>query len=86
MKPRRSCQESPKGLPLHRVDLRASKDSKLNGTLKLMGIAEVFNVLNHANYGNYQTLVNLSTFGLPVKNSANMYLQRRGQFALKMAF
>src|SRR4029453_16330917 len=38
------------GLPLHRVDLRITKEMKLRGDLKLTGIAEVFNLFNHANY------------------------------------
>jgi|SRR6267378_4063257 len=75
-----------KGLPLHKLDLRASKDFKLTGKMKVTGIAEVFNVFNHANYGNYQALVNTSTYTLPVQNSANTYLPRSGQFAFKVAF
>ncbi len=41
------------GLPLHKVDLRITKDVKLQGDLKLTGILEGFNVLNHANFGAY---------------------------------
>ena len=65
---------------------RASKEFKLSGNVKVMGIAEVFNLFNHANYGNYQALVNTSTFGNPVQNSANTYLPRSGQFAFKLTF
>ena len=32
------------GLPLHRVDVRLSKDLNLPGGVKLTGIAEVFNL------------------------------------------
>ena len=43
------------GLPLHRVDLRMTKDLTLGGSRKATLIAEVFNVFNHANYGSYAT-------------------------------
>jgi hypothetical protein len=56
------------------------------GDVKLTGIAEVFNVFNHANYGNYQMLVNTPTFGNPVQNSSNTYLSRSAQFAFKLTF
>jgi carboxypeptidase family protein len=75
-----------KGLPMHKVDLRLSKEMKLVGSLKVMGIAEVFNLFNHANFGNYQALVNTSTFGNPLQNSANTYLPRSAQFAFKITF
>jgi len=41
------------GNALHKVDARLTKDIKL-GTVKITGIAEVFNVFNHANYGQVQ--------------------------------
>jgi hypothetical protein len=75
-----------KGNPLHKVDLRLSKEVTLPGHVKLMGIAEVFNLFNHTNFGNYQALVNTSTYGNPVQNSANTYLPRSGQFAFKITF
>jgi len=75
-----------KGDPLHKVDLRLSKEVPLPGHVKLMGIAEVFNLFNHTNFGNYQALVNTSTYGNPVQNSANTYLPRSGQFAFKITF
>ena len=75
-----------KGKSIHKVDIRATKEIKLPGDMRLSGIAEVFNVFNHANYGNYQILVNTSTFGQPVQNSSNTYMPRSAQFAFKLAF
>ena len=46
------------GFPLHRVDLRVSKDLNLPGGVKLTGIAEVFNLFNHENYGAYNSQLN----------------------------
>lgn len=56
------------------------------GDLRVSGIAEVFNLFNHANYGNYQTLVDTPTFGQPVQNSSGTYQPRSGQLAFKVSF
>ncbi len=47
-----------KGDPLHRVDMRLSKDFTLPGGMRISLIAEVFNLLNHKNYGAYQSVIN----------------------------
>ena len=75
-----------KGLPLHKVDLRLTKDVRLPGGMRLTGIAEVFNLFNHANYGAYNTQINSPTFGQPRQNALNAYLPRVWQFAAKVAF
>ena len=75
-----------KGLPLHKVDLRISKDLALPGGMKLTGIAEVFNLFNHANYGAYNAQINSPTFGQPRQNALNAYLPRVLQFAFKLGF
>jgi hypothetical protein len=75
-----------KGLPLHRVDVRLSKDVRLPGGVKLIGIAEVFNLLNHKNYGAYNAQVNSPTFGDPRQNLLNAYQPRVGQLAFKITF
>jgi hypothetical protein len=75
-----------KGLPLHKVDLRITKDLRLPGGIKLTGIAEVFNLFNHANYGAYNAQINSLTFGQPRQNALNAYLPRVWQFAFKVGF
>jgi hypothetical protein len=75
-----------KGLPLHKVDLRITKDVKLPGGMKVSGIAEVFNLFNHANYGAYNGQINSTTFGQPRQNALNAYLPRVWQFAFKVGF
>jgi hypothetical protein len=75
-----------KGLPLHRVDLRLSKDLNLPGGIKVTGIAEVFNVTNHKNYGAYNAQVNSATFGNPAQNLLNAYQPRVMQLAFKVSF
>jgi hypothetical protein len=75
-----------KGLPLHRVDLRLSKDIDLPGGVKLTGIAEVFNITNHKNYGAYNGQINSTTFGEPRQNLLNAYQPRVMQLAFKVSF
>jgi Carboxypeptidase regulatory-like domain len=80
------------GLPLHKVDLRLTKDFKIHGSLKASLIGEVFNLFNHANYGSYNTSLsptNAATtalFGSPAQNTNNAYVPRTGQLAFRVAF
>jgi hypothetical protein len=75
-----------RGLPLHKVDLRFTKDVKLPGGMRATGIAEVFNLFNHANYGAYNTQIGSPTFGQPRQQALNAYLPRVWQFAFKFSF
>jgi hypothetical protein len=75
-----------RGLPLHKVDMRFTKDVNLPGGMKLTGIAEVFNLFNHANFGAYNAQINSPTFGQPRQNALNAYLPRVWQFAGKITF
>jgi len=74
------------GDPLHKVDVRVSKEVPLGGTTKVSLMAEVFNLFNHANYGSYVTQVNNARFGLPVANTGNGYAPRRAQLAVHLIF
>ncbi len=80
------------GLPLHKVDVRLTKDIKLVGSAKIALIGEVYNLFNHHNYGSYN--VNLSStapattalFGQPQQNTGNAYVPRQAQFAFRVGF
>lgn len=74
------------GDAIHKVDLRLTKEFRLVGNLKLAGIAEVFNLFNHKNYGAYVGLVGTATYGQPVQNVANTYQPRTGQLAFRLAW
>ncbi len=74
------------GLPLHRIDVRFSKDVNLPGGVKLTGIAEVFNLTNHENYGAYNGQLNSTTFGQPRQSLLNAYQPRVMQLAFKVSF
>jgi hypothetical protein len=75
-----------KGRPLHKVDLRVSKEFALPNGVRLQGIAEVFNLFNHDNFGSYNTQVTSANFSRPAQNLGNAYLPRVGQFAFRVTF
>ena len=73
------------GNALHRLDLRLTKVFDF-GVIRVTGIAELFNVLNHENFGGYQTTVNRSNFGNPTQNLDVAYGPRSAQFAFRIEF
>jgi Carboxypeptidase regulatory-like domain/TonB dependent receptor len=80
------------GLPLHKVDLRVTKDFKIAGATKISLIGEVYNLFNHHNYGSYNTQLNATVpattaiFGQPVQNLGNAYVPRQAQLAFRVGF
>jgi hypothetical protein len=79
-------RNSFKGDTLNKLDLRLTKQITLAGKTRLEGVAELFNVFNHANFGGYNLVQGTPTFGQPVQNIANAYLPRTAQFAFKVSF
>ena len=75
-----------KGLPLHKVDLRVSKIIRMGGDLRATLLAEVFNVFNWKNYGNYNKQLDSPTFGQPTAASGNAYTPRSGQLGFRFEF
>lgn len=63
------------------LDLRLSKDVVFGG-MKLTGIAEVFNLYNHAQF-TYNTLETAAAFGTPNGSAGS---PRTGQLAIKLSF
>jgi len=86
------ARDALQGLPLHKVDLRVSKDFKLVGTSKISLIGEVYNLFNHHNYGSYNTALSSTApattalFGQPQQNAGNAFVPREGQFAFRFSF
>jgi hypothetical protein len=80
------------GLPLHKVDLRLTKDVKVVGNLKVSFIGEVYNLFNRDNYGSYNTSLSptnaaqTAVFGQPTQNLGNAYVPREGQLACRISF
>jgi hypothetical protein len=74
------------GEPIHRVDMRLQQRIPLGGRLRLDGMFEVFNLLNHANYGSYVTDESNRLFGRPSFNSNIAYWPRVMQLGVRLAF
>jgi hypothetical protein len=80
------------GLPIHKVDLRVTKDVSLGGARKATLIAEVFNLFNHANYGSYATSLSATSaatnaaFGRPQQVDGNGYVPRQAQLGFRIGF
>jgi hypothetical protein len=76
------------GLPVHKVDVRLTKEIKFTGTLKISLMAEVFNLFNHLNYTGYFNQLNPTTpattarFGLPSSASVS----RQGQLGFRFSW
>jgi hypothetical protein len=49
-------------------------------------MVEAFNLFNHSNFGGYQTVVNVSSYGSPVQNTDLAYAARMLQFAGRIEF
>jgi hypothetical protein len=74
------------GLPLYKVDMRASKTIRFAGNTNVTLLAEVFNVFNRENFGNYNTQLDSTTFGQPTAASGNAYVPRSGQLGFRLEF
>lgn len=73
------------GDPLHRVDGRITRRFTFGG-VSIEGMAEVFNLFNHENFGAYTLSEVLPTFGRPVQNLNVAYASRTAQFGFRVAF
>ena len=75
-----------RGTPLKKVDLRFTKRVTIAGGMRAEVLAEVFNVFNWKNYGDFTTLITSPRFGQPVSSSGNAYVPRQGQFGVRLDF
>jgi hypothetical protein len=78
-------RNSLRGEAIHKIDLRFTKTVRV-GTIQLQGIAEVFNLFNHENYGQYNAVVTSAQFGTPQQNLGNTFRPRTGQLAFRVQF
>lgn len=74
------------GNPIERVDLRLSKTFTLKEKFRFIPMVEAFNLFNHSNFGTYQTVVNLGTYGAPAQNTDLAFAARMLQFAGRIEF
>jgi hypothetical protein len=71
---------------LSKVDLRLSKAFQLGGDTRVTGYFEVFNLLNHDNFGSYIGSISAPNFGDPAQNFGNTYLPRVLQLGVAFNF
>ena len=73
--------------PLHRMDVRLSRRTGLGvGNSSIDVMLEVFNLLNHENFGRYVTAEVARNFGQPLQNTNIAYLPRVVQLGFKFSF
>jgi carboxypeptidase family protein len=71
---------------LHRVDMRIQKRFRLSGRVTLDGIAEVFNMFNHANYNAFVTNEAAANYRQPQYDSNIAFQPRTAQFGFRTTF
>jgi hypothetical protein len=72
---------------LHRMDVRLSRRTGLGvGNSSIDVMLEVFNLLNHENFGRYVTAEVARNFGQPLQNTNIAYLPRVVQLGFKFSF
>ena len=79
-------RDSLVGNKIERVDVRLSKTFTLKDRIRFIPMIEAFNLFNHSNFGTYQTVVNLATYGAPAQNADLAYAARMLQFAGRIEF
>ncbi len=58
------------GRNVYRADSRLQEKIKVTERYRVIVAAEVFNLFNHSNYGNYNTTVNSSSYGQPLSTTS----------------
>jgi len=74
------------GSPIHRVDVRFQQRIPLGSRVSATGMFEVFNVLNHDNFGNYTINESNKRYGLPRRVTNVAYQPRMMQLGFRLEF
>jgi hypothetical protein len=74
------------GEPIHRVDMRVQKRLPIAGRFAVDGMFEVFNLLNHTNYGSYVVNESSTEFRKPSFNDNVAYQPRMLQLGFRATF
>ncbi|WP_263408979.1 TonB-dependent receptor [Terriglobus tenax] len=75
------------GRPIHRVDANVAKDFTWHDRYRVTLQVEAFNLLNHSNYGAYNTVITSATYGQPAGTSNELaYYARMFQFSGRFSF
>ena len=73
------------GEAIHRVDMRVMRRFNI-GQVNIDGMLEVFNLFNRENYGAYQAVAILPSFGNPLPSRDIAYQPRIVQLAFRVGF
>ena len=71
---------------LHRMDMRLQKRFTLSSRVTIDGIAEVFNMFNHANYNSFVLNEAAANYRAPVYDSNIAFQPRTAQFGFRTTF
>jgi hypothetical protein len=74
------------GKPIHRADFKVLRRFPIHGRATVEGTFEMFNVFNHANFGNYVINEVSPLFGAPQQNFNVAYLPRMLQLGFRVTF
>jgi hypothetical protein len=76
-----------RGLPVERVDANLAKVFAIKERFKVTTSVDAFNLLNHSNFGTYNTIINNPTFGSAASTSGVLaFYARQLQFAARLDF
>jgi len=70
---------------IHRVDMRLTKRQRIVGRMTIDGMIEVFNLLNHKNFGSYTTQESNARYGQPSFNANVAYQPRIAHLGFRFA-
>jgi hypothetical protein len=80
-------RNSFRGLPIERLDANLNKVFTIKERFKVTTTVEAFNLLNHSNFGSYNTVVSSATYGTPLSTSGVLgFYARQLQFAARLDF
>ena len=80
-------RNSFRGLPIERVDANLAKSLRIHDRYVVTTTVEAFNLLNHSNFGSYNTVITSSTYGQPASTSGVLgFYARQLQFAARLDF
>lgn len=80
------ARDSLYGTPIARLDMRLTKTFTVKDRFRFIPIVEAFNLFNHSNYGAFNTVASVASFGAPARNTDLAYAARMLQFAGRFEF
>jgi hypothetical protein len=66
--------------------VRIQREFRFGPKVRATGLVELFNVVNHANYGGYSTQQSLANYGQPTSVNNVAYYPRQAQLGFRFAF